>query len=210
MGKSPDLELLHTRDYQVQSFRTTGDNLLIRGAVRDSKPPNLYWPTDPEIMVIHHMIVELDVTFGSMVITGARVIFETHPHQQCPAIIDHYQQLVGVSIARGYTHKVRELFGGPRGCSHTTALLQAMAPVAMQSGFSMRSAQLNDGSYVAPGENTGSKSLLAPINTCHVWSEDGDLAEQSRTGQFVEVPIPMARRLKELGVDPIEFRRRGR
>ena len=51
--------------------------------------------------------------------------------------------LVGLSIARGFTHRVRELFGGPRGCTHTTALLQAMAPIAMQCFWSMRSAACN-------------------------------------------------------------------
>jgi len=39
-----------------------------------------------------------------------------------------------LSIARGFTHKVRGLFGGPRGCTHTTALSQAMAPEAIQCG----------------------------------------------------------------------------
>ena len=58
----------------------------------------------------------------------ADVVFEAHPHTTCPAIIEHYQGLVGLSIARGFTHQVRELFGGPRGCTHTTALLLAMAP----------------------------------------------------------------------------------
>jgi len=36
--------------------------------------------------------------------------------------VPHYESLVGLSIARGFTHKARELFGGPRGCSHILTL----------------------------------------------------------------------------------------
>ena len=86
------------------------------------------------------MQIDLEVGFPSLEIVKASVRFETHPHGGCPAIIDHYGGLVGLSIARGFTHKVRELFGGPRGCTHTTALLQAMAPVAVQCFWSMDAA----------------------------------------------------------------------
>src|SRR4051812_49539139 len=88
---------------------------------------------------MHHMQVDLEVAFPSMEIVASTVVFESHPHVLCPSITPHYEKLVGLSIARGFTHKVRELFGGPRGGTHTTALLQAMAPVAIQATWSMRS-----------------------------------------------------------------------
>ena len=70
------------------------------------------------------------------------MLFETHPHTECVSIVDAYRGLVGLSITRGFTHKVRELFGGPRGCTHTTALLMAMAPVAVQCIWSMNVVEL--------------------------------------------------------------------
>ncbi len=208
LAPNVDLQLIHTRDYQVHAFRTPDNNMVIRGAVRDTKPPFLYWPTDPDSLVIHHMAVELDVTFGSMVITAARVLFSEYPHVECPGITTRYQQLVGISIARGYSHKVRELFGGPRGCSHTTALLQAMGPIAMQSLWSMRSARMNDGSFEERTDviqNTGA-SLMS--NTCHVWEDGGEVSTMAANGVDIGVPLPMVRRLTALGIDPIEFRRR--
>ena len=75
-----------------------------------------------------------------MVIESAEIVFEAHPHTTCVDIIGAYQGLVGLSITRGFTHKVRELFGGPRGCTHTTALLLAMGPVATQCSWSMYAA----------------------------------------------------------------------
>ena len=209
----PELQLIHVRDYQVQAFRTADQNLVIRGAVRDTKPAFLYWPTDPDPLVIHHMVVELDVTFGSMMITGVRVIFSEFPHRDCPGIVGHYQKLVGLSIARGYNNHVRELFGGPRGCSHTTALLQAMGPIAMQSVWSMRAAHTKDGNSNDGNSKNESDAAVTvganlSLNTCHVWEEGGRIATSAADGSFVEVPLPMVRRLTAMGIDPLEFRRR--
>ena len=75
----------------------------------------MYVPDDTEPLTMHHMVVEVEIAFPSLVIEAARTVLEIHPHGQCPSIEDHYQELVGLSIARGFTHKVRELFGGPRG-----------------------------------------------------------------------------------------------
>jgi hypothetical protein len=122
----------------VEAFARGTDTIVLVGRVRDTKPPGLMIADDPDPLDIHHMVVTLTVSFPTLTITDARVEFHTHPHTTCPAIIDHYDKLVGLSIARGFTHKVRELFGGPRGCTHTTALLQAMAPVAIQATWSLR------------------------------------------------------------------------
>ena len=131
------LEVLHDREYRVRAYRVSDDELLIRGAVRDQKPPGLYLADDPEPLTMHHMQVDLHVAFPSAEIIAAEVVFESHPHTTCPTITGHYQGLVGLSISRGYTHKVRDLFGGPRGCTHTTALLLAMGPIAVQCFWSM-------------------------------------------------------------------------
>ncbi len=113
-------------------------------------------------------------------------------------------------MARGFTHKVRELFGGPRGCTHTTALLLAMGPAVVQSTFSMR--------VLAERERGGDRDLSAlaemplaerrkfwatNLNTCHVWAEDGEFVanlEAGRSGTFV--PLFVKRRLTRLGRDP--------
>ena len=124
------LEVLHDREYRVRAFRSAPDRVLIRGGVRDQKPPGLYLDVDPDPLTIHHMQVDIEVAYPSMKIVAAQVHMETHPNIECTRIEPHYEKLVGLSIARGFTHQVRELFGGPRACTHTTALLQAMAPVA--------------------------------------------------------------------------------
>ncbi|MCU1397216.1 MAG: hypothetical protein JWN62_325 [Acidimicrobiales bacterium] len=221
LPEDPDLEVLHDREYRVRAFRKD-PNLIIRGAVRDQKPPNLYFEDDPSPLTIHHMQVDLSVGFPSLVINDVDVHFETHPNDTCPVIIAHYEKLIGLSIARGFTHKVRELFGGPRGCSHTTALLQAMAPVAVQCFWSMsasdarkrvaraKSAENIDFVPKALSAADREAQFAVNLNTCHVWDEDGDLVEELRNGASMEPPLFAVRRLAELGLTPSDWFRRMR
>jgi hypothetical protein len=190
----PDgLDVLHDREYRVRAYRLADDRLLIRGAVRDQKPPGMYLVDDDQPLTMHHMQVDLELAFPSLEIVDAEVVFDAHPHSTCPVIVEHYRGLIGLSIGRGFTHRVRELFGGPRGCTHTTALLLAMAPVAVQCMWSMRAPdQLR-------GEMTHELAASANLNTCHVWAEDGEQIAAIRAGRPVEVPLTMQRRLQQLG-----------
>jgi len=131
---------------------------------------------------------------------------ETHPHSQCPQIEDHYHKLIGLSIARGFTHKVRELFGGPRGCTHTTALLQAMAPVAVQSMWSYRMASAREnGGDGFPNTEARSRAMSTNLNTCHIWDEDGEQVAAIRRGEQMEIPVWINKRYAELGRDPTDW-----
>jgi hypothetical protein len=204
------LEVLHDREYRVRAFRKRDDLLLIRGAVRDQKPPGLYVDIDPNPLTIHHMQIDLEVSFPSLEIVGATVGIEVHPHTSCTKIESHYDKLVGLSIARGFTHKVRELFGGPRGCTHTTALLQAMAPVAIQCMWSMRASQAKRSGAMAqePSPQQRDQAWQFNLNTCHVWAEDGDQVRQLQAGGDFEPPLWATERMVELGLKPDAWRQR--
>lgn len=189
--------------------------LTIQGAVRDQKPPGLYLEIDPEPLTIHHMQIELDVAFPSLEIVRAEVVFESHPNETCPDITPHYEKLVGLPIARGFTHRVRELFGGPRGCTHTTALLQAMAPVAVQCIWSMRASKAKrtepEHAVDAPLTSEQRRALWQMnLNSCHVWAEDGEWVEQLEAGAQMSAPVFVRSRLEQLGLDPSEWQHRMR
>ncbi|MDX2381123.1 MAG: DUF2889 domain-containing protein [Acidimicrobiia bacterium] len=195
------LRAVHDREYRVRAFRLAEDRVLIRGAVRDQKPPGLYIEIDPQPLTIHHMQLDIEVSYPTLEITSAEVVFESHPHEQCVSIVDHYELLVGLSIARGFTHRVRELFGGPRGCTHTTALIQAMAPVAVQCFFSLEAANSQEaGSRSAPSSERREEMWAMNLNTCHVWAEDSDVVTGLREGVAMGVPVFLRGRLDELGV----------
>ena len=205
------VEPIHDREYRVRAYRLGPDRLLLRGGVRDQKPPGLYIANDPDPVTVHHMVVELEVTFPELVIERAQVTFETFPHTTCSRITTHYRNLEGLSIARGFTHKVRELFGGPRGCTHTTALLLAMAPVAVQSGWSMRCADepvtgVEPELRIPFGRGPADDSWKVNINTCHEWAEGGPAYERSMSGAPWGVPVFLRARAAsfdlELGPEP--------
>ena len=194
--------VLHDREYRVESFLLDNGNLLIQGAVRDQKPPGVYIPDDPEPLTMHHMQVTLEVEFPSRIIVGVEAKLLAFPHGMCPSIEDHYDELIGLSIARGFTHKVRELFGGPRGCSHTTALLQAMAPIAMQSTKSIECVEAERAGEPNPIiVRPPSESWKYLTNTCHVWAEDGPRKDEVERGGVQTIPVDI--RLRELGREPL-------
>lgn len=202
-GNGSPLEVLHDREYRVRAFRKSETLVLIRGAVRDQKPPGLYIEIDPDPMTIHHMQLDIEVSYPTLEIVSAEVVFESHPHDRCTAIVDHYGALVGLSIARGFTHRVRELFGGPRGCTHTTALLQAMAPVAVQCFYSLRASNSRGaGDREPPTREQREAMWQMNLDTCHVWAEDSDMVAALRGGAPMEVPVFLRGRLEELGVEP--------
>ncbi len=199
-----DLELLHTRDYEARVYQISDDELLVRGAISDEKPPGLYVVDDPDPMKIHQMQLELRVSLPKLEITQAQVVFETHPNSRCPLIAGDYQKLVGLSIARGFSREIRNLFGGPKGCTHTNALLQAMAPAVVQAmwSVSIRDGRGRDDSGDGDDSRAREARIAGTLNTCHVWAEEGEHVAAIRRGDSSDYPpIPVRERLRALGRD---------
>lgn len=199
-----DLDLIHTRRYEARVYQVSDTELLVRGAVSDMKPPGLYILDDPEPMEIHQMQLELRVAIPELEIISAQVVFETYPNSKCPIIANDYEKLVGLSITRGFTHKIRDLFGGPNGCTHTNALLQAMAPAVVQSmwSVSVRDGRQGEGSEATSSPEARERRIASTLNTCHVWAEDGEHVATVRQGDRANYPpIPVRDRLRALGRD---------
>ena len=66
-------DVLHDREYRVRAYRKADDRILIRGAVRDQKPPGLYLADDPEPLTIHHMQLDMEIAFPTLEIVDAGV-----------------------------------------------------------------------------------------------------------------------------------------
>ena len=201
--------LIHTRQYQVQAFRMSDERFLLRGAIVDEKPAGLYIENDPDPIWMHHMIVELEIVYPTFLIEKASVEFKNHPHLGCTNITDHYKKLEGMSIARGFNAKVRELFGSSRGCTHIGALLAAMAPVAIQTGWSMRVSSVVDIDDASKSpedfQEQRIKQFASTVNTCHIWDEHGEMVSKVRRGEEIEMPLPVVRRLRDLGRDETDW-----
>ena len=110
--ENPEFPLIHTRRYEVRAFRMAADRLMLRGVVVDEKPAGLYLKGDEQPLWLHHMIVDLEIVYPTFLIEKASATFHEHPHLECTHITDHYKKLEGMSIARGFNAKVKELFAG--------------------------------------------------------------------------------------------------
>jgi hypothetical protein len=82
-----------------------------------------------------------------------------------------------------------------------------MAPVAIQTGWSMRAIVVtNDVGLTTPAiQEQRSRQFAANINTCHMWDEDGDLVATVKAGNEIEMPLAVSIRLRELGRSEAEW-----
>ena len=202
----PDGDLIHHRTYDVHAYRLAPDKMMLRGIVHDQKPPGIYFEDDPDPLSVHHMVVDLTLAFPTLEIVATEVTMNVTPHMTCNRIEPDYQQLVGLSIARGFSRKVKDLFGGPSGCTHIGALLQAMAPVAIQSMWSMNSLGGRSNESDPEADARSKRQAMAfNLNTCHIWAEDGEQMVSLRNGDALEVPVWAVDRLTALGRDAGEW-----
>jgi hypothetical protein len=90
-------ELIHTRFYEARTYKMSDDLFLLRGVVCDEKPAGLYMSGDPDPLWVHHMVVDLEISFPMFVIQKVSVTFHERPHTHCTDIEPDYQKLVGLS-----------------------------------------------------------------------------------------------------------------
>ncbi len=199
-------QLLHTRTYEIESRFEDEQHFRLVGHLRDVNPNGMWGIDDDEPMTVHHM--ELHVTVNALTLQISEVFtkMHVHPQTQCPVIEASYQQLVGLSIARGFTHKVREMFGGPRACTHIGALVLAMAPVAIQTLWPFFRGQAPSGAqdmFADPASRR--RELERNRDTCHVWATGGPMFDVLENGGDIPVPLWGQQRLRERGLDPSTF-----
>jgi len=194
---------IHQRSYDCEAFDEGEGRMRVRGHLTDTKPLGL-GRADGEPLVIHEMTIDLFVAVPEFKIVGVEADMQVHPYAQCTHVLDDYTQLVGLSITRGYSRRVKDLFGGPNGCSHLGALLTAMGPVAIQASWSLANLDAEPHEMVALTTDPTERAhrLKMNANTCHVWIEGG---EHLRRVEQMETPLRPGweiERLKKLGVDP--------
>lgn len=208
--------VLHKRSYQIDAVVENDTHFRLIGHLRDVSPDGLWGIEDTEPMTLHHMQLELVIEAATLTITEVDVFMHVHPNRECPQILPKYDQLIGLSIARGFTNKIREFFGGPRGCTHIGALVNAMAPVALQtlwafSGHIEEKRRKSKGSDAGPaaqlGQSEDGPSNASRLdgfsmnrNTCHIWAEDGPMFELRDQNKPIPVGLWAEKRLNERGI----------
>jgi hypothetical protein len=157
---------VHHRTIDMQVFERDGYHVVI-GTLHDQRPwaSGRFGPRH-----LHHMELGFVVRRSDMVIVDAVASMGTFPHPECTTIEDVFSDMVGLSVARGYSSAVQARFGRERGCSHMEFLARAMGPVVIQAITSSAALHTEQGDAVDVLA-TGTFTFLR--NTCHLWSEDG-------------------------------------
>ena len=166
-----------------------GDYFAVIGTLHDERPwaGGTHGPRD-----LHVMELGLVVRRADMTIVDAAADMKTYPHAECTVIEPSFRDLIGLSVARGYTNAVQQRFGRERGCSHVEFLARAIGPVVVQGLTSSGAWEVEMGDGEHPLREGGFAFLT---NTCHVWAEDGPgpqkIAVGWRPGKL-EYPAPSA------------------
>ena len=150
----------------MEVFRR-GDYFAVVGTLHDERP----WAGgDLGPRHLHFMELGLVVRRADMTIVDAAADMQTFPHAECTDIEPSFRDLIGLSVARGYSGAVQERFGRERGCSHLEFLARAIGPVVVQGVTSSAAWQVEKGDGEHPMREGGFTFLA---NTCHLWTEDG-------------------------------------
>jgi hypothetical protein len=166
---------LHRRTITMEVYQR-GDYFAVVGTLHDQRP----WasggssPRD-----LHFMDLGLVVRCADMTIVDAAADMQAFPHAECTDIEPIFRDLIGLSVARGYSNAVQERFGRQRGCSHLEFLARAMGPVVVQGITSAAAWQVEKGNGEHPVTEGGFAFLS---NTCHVWAEDGPGVQKLELG----------------------------
>ena len=165
---------VHRRTIDIEVF-VRDDYLVVIGTLADVRP----WASgDFGPRELHRMELAVVVRRADLMITDAVADMKTFPHAECTDIEPKFSELIGLSVARGYTSAVQDRFGRERGCSHLEFLARAIGPAVVQSVTSAAAQQFERGEAY-PG---GASALSFLANTCHVFIEDGPGAEKIATG----------------------------
>lgn len=163
-------EMIHVRTIRAEVVKVADNEIEVTGRLVDDRPGDgPRWFDVRQGGTVHDMSLTMRVRHPELTIIAASASMATHPYTICPDAVPAVQQLIGLSVAHGFTRAVNERLGRRNGCSHLTALVHAMAPVVRQGA----GAAFRDENRLPTADES-----LWWVNTCHAWREDGPLMER--------------------------------
>jgi len=166
---------IHNRNLDISTYATGGDAIIVEGTLLDNRFQDTYLPGGNVRPAgpVHHLIIRMLVRGPGLVIEDIDVEMPIVPRAEaCRETLDSLEPLKGMPISSGFTARVKELVGGPKGCAHLTALLLAMAPAAVQGAWAAVARQSVDSARLSE------RALDFVVDTCRVWRSDGPLVKE--------------------------------
>jgi hypothetical protein len=167
-------EHLHTRRILCEGFRREDGLWDIEAHLVDTKSyvfenrhRGQIQPGEP----LHEMGLRLTVDDG-LVVREVEAATDASPFSVCPDITPAFKALVGLRIGPGWRARVKELLGGPKGCTHLVELLTPLATVAIQTAWSKRGREKTERT-----DESASGRKPGYIDGCHALASDGPIVK---------------------------------
>lgn len=126
---------LHHRAINVRGYLREDGLFDIEGHLRDTKDADFRLQSGLRRagQPVHEMWLRLTIN-KTLDIVDAEAATDAMPYEgYCDHIVPEYRALIGLSIRPGFTYRIKELFGGVRGCTHITDLIGIVATTAFQT-----------------------------------------------------------------------------
>ena len=166
-------ESVQTRRMECACYRRTDGLWDVEGRLVDVSAydfPNYFRGTIRAGEPIHDMWIRLTLD-ETVTIRAAEVKMDGVPYEGCPAIQPAFRGLEGLRIGPGWNRKIRELFGGAKGCVHIVDLLRPVATVGFKTV--KREAAKR---HLEPAQRTDDSPYQ--INTCHMLASNGAIVRE--------------------------------
>jgi len=167
LSEPAERDPIQTRTVEVSSYRRRDGLWDVEGRLTDVAALPIRNYTGGVIDAgtpIHDMRVRLTLD-DSVEIVAVDAAMDAHPYPVCPGILPAYQKLRGEKIGRGWNRRLRELFGGVRGCVHIVDLLGPVGTIGFKSVI--RESGQDD---AAPEDRVDDKPYQ--VNSCHALASD--------------------------------------
>lgn len=165
-------EELHFRRLDMRGFRRSDGLYEVEGRLTDRKPSD-FVPVSGGSHVaagepVHDMGLRL-VYDDRMVVHAVATFTDASPYAQCPEGGRALQQLVGLSITKGWGNEVRSRLGGSVSCTHLREMLIPLATVAIQALSELRRSQL---------DKLDATGRPVKIDSCYAYGAEGELVQR--------------------------------
>jgi hypothetical protein len=172
ISKASPRKLIHRRQIECNGYKRDDDLWDIEAHMTDTKSysfPNQFRGDVAAGEPLHDMWMRVTID-DDFTIIAAEASIEAAPFFICDETAPHIGQLVGLRIGRGFREKVKELFGGSKGCMHLVELLLGtISTTAYQTLWASRERK--------SAENPKRKKPTV-IDQCLALSADGDIVHQ--------------------------------
>lgn len=173
--ETKEMDKLHTRNMTVSTYLYDEQRMIVEGTMTDERFHD-YHTVAGEVMPVgtfHHMTLRLLVNAASLLIEDVTVEMKAVPDKVCLETAGCLNGIKGLSIAKGFTLKVKKLAGGRLGCTHLMELLLVMAPAAFQGRI------MYGGRKPAAFNLERARTTLSHlVDTCHAWRQEGPFVER--------------------------------